>query len=250
MSRANGAWRSLAVVAAGMLVAATFASADDAAGFKNLKVYPKDIGKRELTDAMGEISAALGVRCTYCHVMRTPGDYDSIDWATDELTEKVTARAMLHLVHKVNGELMPTGEHGPIGEVRCVTCHRGLTDPDTLDRVVLEVAADKGVPAAVAKYRALRDEHLGSGSYDFSPEPLLTVAQGLAARGDLAGALKMLDLNLEHHPRDVSSLVVRAQVQLQQGDRAAAKKSVDEALSLEPTSHAAKRLASQLAETP
>lgn len=227
---------------------AALAVADEAAEFKNLKVYPKDIGKRELTEAMGEISDALGVRCTYCHVMRTPGDHDSIDWASDELAEKRTARDMLRLVQKVNGELMPKGELGPIGEVRCVTCHRGLTDPATLDRVLLGVAADRGVAAAVAKYRSLRTEYLGSGSYDFGPASLLGVAETLAVKGELAGALTLLELNREHHPKDVATLVVSAQVKLQQGDRAAAEKLVGEALALEPDSRAAKRLAAQLAE--
>jgi hypothetical protein len=250
MTRSSDRRRVVAAIAAATMVAATVAAADDAADFKNLKIFPKDIGKRELTAAMGDIAGALGVRCTYCHVMRTPGDPDSIDWASDELTEKNTARAMLRLVQRVNGELMPKGEKGPIGEVRCVTCHRGLTDPETLDRVLLGVTDKQGVAEAVAKYRALRGEYLGSGSYDFGPSTLLTVAQTLAAKGELAGALTMLDLNREVHPRDVSSLVVSAQVKLQQGDRAAAKTLVDEALAIEPGSHAAKRLAAQLAETP
>ena len=53
--------------------------------FENLKVFPKDIGKEELVGQMRDMSAALGVRCTFCHHEKTPGDHRSIDWASDEL---------------------------------------------------------------------------------------------------------------------------------------------------------------------
>lgn len=41
--------------------------------FKNLKVLPKDISKRDLTTVMRSFSHALGVRCVECHVSTKAG---------------------------------------------------------------------------------------------------------------------------------------------------------------------------------
>ena len=38
--------------------------------FENLKVFPEDIAKAELVEAMRQFCFALGVRCTHCHVAK------------------------------------------------------------------------------------------------------------------------------------------------------------------------------------
>lgn len=225
------------------------ASADIPNEFKNLKVFPKDVGKRELVDAMRGWSQALGVRCTHCHVLRTPGDYDTMDWASDEIKDKETARGMMRMVQKINGDLLPaTGETK--ARVSCMTCHRGLTDPATLDRVLLKVAHDKGADAVVEQYRALRERYHGSGSYDFGPGTLLTVAEELAGEDQLEVALAVLDLNVEAHPGEATNHVMIAQVKMQQGDSAAARAAVARALELEPDNNYAKRLLAQIDASP
>ena len=90
--------------------------------FTNLTVLPSDTPKDELMDVMKSFSTALGVRCIHCHVQKTPGDYDSVDWASDDLEPKKVARGMMKLVQSVNGDLLP--DAGVKGHtVSCVTCH-------------------------------------------------------------------------------------------------------------------------------
>ncbi len=214
--------------------------------FTNLKVFPKDVGKRELVDAMKDFSAALGVRCTHCHVQKAPGDFSSIDWATDELDHKKVARGMMAMVGEINKKLLPAaGEKN--AQVSCITCHRGLTDPATLDQVLLEVTEKEGAPAAAAKYKELRQDYYGTGSYDFSPETLGQVAQVLAQeKGDMNAAMTMVDLNLEMNPKDAESHLMKAHMLQAKGDTAGALASVNKALELDPENEQAKKMLEQL----
>ncbi len=214
--------------------------------FTNLKVFPKDIGKRDLVDAMRSYTAALGVRCTHCHVQKTPGDFSSIDWASDDIDHKKTARGMMTMVSEINQKLLPAaGEHD--AKVRCITCHRGLTDPATLDQVLLEFTAKEGAPAAVTKYRELRQDYYGTGSYDFSPATLNQVAQVLAQqKGDMAAAMTFVDLNLEMSPQDANGHLMKAQLLQAKGDNAGALASVNKALELDPANEQAKKMLEQL----
>jgi len=228
-----------------LLLAAGAVRADVPDQFTNLKVLPKDIGKRELMDIMKNFSNALGVRCTHCHVEKTPGDHNTIDWASDALEPKKVTRGMMAMVGSINKELLrAAGERS--ADVRCMTCHRGLPDPATLDRVLLGVAKKDGTPAAVAKYKDLRKEYYGTGSYDFSPESLGQVAEALAKEGNVDAAMAMVDLNIEMNPQDAASHLKKAGIQQMKGDRAGALASVNKALELDPANEQAKWMAGQL----
>ena len=237
-------WIALSLLAS--LPLASTAIADVPDQFTNLKVFPKDVGKRQLMSTMKDFSSALGVNCTHCHVEKTPGDRNTIDWASDALEPKKVARGMLAMVGSINKELLPAaGERN--AEVRCMTCHRGLPDPATLDRVLLGVAKKDGTPAAVAKYKELRKEYYGTGSYDFSPETLGQVAAALAQDpANMDAAMTMVDLNIEMNPQDAGSYLTKANIQQMKGDRAGAVASVNKALELEPGNEQAKWMLGQL----
>jgi len=210
--------------------------------FKNLKVLPKDISKQELVGVMKSFSGALGVRCTFCHVPGpTPGSLEGTDFASDEPEHKVAARSMMKMVHDINTTLIPAaGIEDPL-QVRCITCHRGVAKPQTLNALLLDEIDEKGIPAAETRYRELRDQYYGSGSYDFSPGVLSDVAGTLAQKGDAEGAVVIAKLNLEFYPDDVSTLVLLGQVYSQQGNTDAAVTSLEKALELEPDNRWAKQ---------
>ncbi|MEN8006363.1 MAG: c-type cytochrome [Candidatus Krumholzibacteriota bacterium] len=215
--------------------------------FTNLKVFPKDIGKRQLMGAMRDFSMSLGVRCTYCHVQKTPGDFDSIDWVSDDLEHKEAARGMMTMVRNINSELLPnaTGKQG--AKVKCITCHRGLEDPRTLDVVMLDTIEKNGADVGIARYRELREEYFGSGSYDFSPATLTRVAENLAqVRGDMDGAVKVLDMGAEMNPEDVPTHLMRCQILILEGDKEGARASAQEALRLDPGNQLAAKLLEQV----
>jgi hypothetical protein len=211
--------------------------------FKNLKVLPKDISKQELVGVMKNFSGALGVRCNFCHVPGpTPGSLEGMDFASDEPEHKEAARAMMKMVHEINTNLIPAaGMDDPL-QVRCVTCHRGVAEPQTLNALLLEEVDEKGIPAAETRYRELRDQYYGSDSYDFSPGVLADVAGDLAQqKGDVEGAVMIAKLNLEFYPEDVQTLVLLGQLYNQQGNTDAAVESLEKALALEPDNRWAKQ---------
>ena len=81
---------------------------------KNLKLLPPD----NLIPTMRAFTAALNVKCDFCHVQ---GDFASDDKHTKEI-----ARGMITMVHEINAKF-PDGKM----HVTCYTCHRGATEPAT-----------------------------------------------------------------------------------------------------------------------
>ncbi len=65
--------------------------------FTNLKVLPKDIGKRELINVMRGFAGAVGGRCNYCHVGENADTLEGFDWASDDVETKPVARAMMKM---------------------------------------------------------------------------------------------------------------------------------------------------------
>jgi len=227
------------------LVSATMAGVPDE--FTNLKVLPKDIGKRELVGVMQAFSGALGVNCASCHVLKVPGDFDSFDWADDQKEHKKIARGMMRMVQEINGTLLPNATHENDFSVRCVTCHHGVKTPQTLDLVVLEAIDKEGIGAGVARYNELREQYYGTGAYDFSAGSLARVAENLAQQhGDSEGARRIINLNLKDNPDDAGSYVMLAQLDIMAGDRDGAVVNVKKALSIEPENTYAARILQQL----
>jgi lipopolysaccharide biosynthesis regulator YciM len=65
-------------------------------------------------------------------------------------------------------------------------------------------------------------------------------------RGDMDGAMKMLDLGIEMNPDDVATHLMRGQVQAVQGDREGALASAEKVLELDPGNEKAGKIIEQL----
>ncbi len=233
----------LALIVLGLAIVPVTAQVPDE--FTNLKIFPKDIGKRELMSVMREFSGALGVRCSFCH--KGPDNLEGMDFATDELEHKRVTRAMMKLTQEINDKLLPTIGRDSVMRVRCVTCHRGIAEPEQLDDILEAVAEADGVDAAIARYRELRDEHYGAGSYDFGAGTLNGVAEELArGKNDMDGAIKLVELNIELNPRDAYSHIMLGQLHMQKGDKPAALASLRRAVELEPDNGYAKRMLARI----
>jgi tetratricopeptide (TPR) repeat protein len=235
------------LILAGLLAGSALAEIPDT--FTNLEVFPKDIGKRQLLGAMRDFSTSLGVRCTFCHVQKTPGEFDSIDWASDGLEPKKVAKGMMTMVRNINSELLPNATGSQGGIVRCITCHRGLEDPRTLDLVLLDTAEKDGIDVGLARYREMREKYYGTGAYDFSPSTLTGVAEVLAqGRGDMEGALKTLDLSIEMDPDDANTYLMKGQILILEGDREGVLSNMDKVLELDPENERARQILKQIGE--
>ena len=100
--------------------------------YTNLKVLPKNISKKQLSNIMEEWEHALGTRCSFCHVRNE--ETKKMDFASDAKPEKEMARHMFKMVAMLNkkyfeakkdstGMIMETG-------VNCNTCHKGVSHPE------------------------------------------------------------------------------------------------------------------------
>jgi hypothetical protein len=91
---------------------------------ENVKVLTELEGQ-PLRQEMQRISAALGVKCDYCHVQGNA--------ASDEKSTKRTARRMIEMTKALNAQNFPKHQvkegESVLGRVTCFTCHRGEEEP-------------------------------------------------------------------------------------------------------------------------
>lgn len=99
--------------------------------FKNVTTSTlKGLTPSDFLGAMGVMTAAVGYDCSNCH----PGaGTDLMDWVSDAVPQKRTARKMVEMVAKINKE-----NFGGAQMVTCWTCHHQSDTPSTsitLDRL-------------------------------------------------------------------------------------------------------------------
>lgn len=209
--------------------------------FTNLKLLPEDISKRELVGVMRKFAGALGVRCNHCHV--GPEDLKGMDFATDELKTKVTARTMIGMVDAINSDhlaKLDTGRDTTV-EIKCESCHRGLVVPRSLTSVLAESFEADGVDAAESLYRELREEYYGGASYDFSDKPLNSLAETIGRAGDTDAALALIHLNIEFHPDSSYTRMLLGGIHVAREENDEAIAAFKKAIELDPTNTWAQR---------
>jgi tetratricopeptide (TPR) repeat protein len=170
---------------------------------KNLQHFPKDIPREQLVQRMREFSFALGVRCEYCHDAPEGNPNVAPNFASDEKGPKQKARAMLRMVEQLNSSILQAlpSRAEPRVEVTCVTCHRGLPLPKTLQTTLLEIVKRDGAAAAVARYRELRRDQALTGRYNFGEWEINELGRRLIEDGASEAALAVLEMNAEFYPK-------------------------------------------------
>jgi tetratricopeptide (TPR) repeat protein len=188
---------------------------------------------------MPAIAQALGVSCNYCHVARRGMHVPE--------PKKDIARAMIAMTREINGKIEAASGKLPdeATEVRCVTCHRGVTIPGQLTDILVKTAAEKGADAAIAQYRDLRGRYYGRQSYDFGEDTLLVLAQRLGYR-DPAEAIPVLQLNLEFNPKSVRTYSQLATAYSGKLDDKQAIAILEKALEIDPDNYVIKGQLAQL----
>ena len=219
---------------------------------ENLKVLPKDIAVRALLDTMGSFTRALGVRCNYCHVGEEGQPLSTYKFASDEKPTKDKAREMLRMVGAINGDYLTklASRRSPPVNVACMTCHRGVAVPRPIQQIVLATYDSAGADSAIAAYRVLRERYYGRAAYDFGEVPLADVGAALRTRGKAADALRFYALDTELNPTSAFAFREMGQTQLTAGDTAAAVRSFQKALSINPNDRQIKALLDRLGTRP
>ena len=72
---------------------------------KNLQVMPKEWTGKKLSPVMRGFTAALGVRCTHCHVGEEGKPLSTFDFASDANPNKDRAREMYRMLGDINEHL-------------------------------------------------------------------------------------------------------------------------------------------------
>ena len=217
---------------------------------KNLQVFPEDIDTRQLLGAMRGFSRGLGVRCQHCHVGEEGQPLSTFDFASDDKAAKLAARAMMRMVRSINEQVADAITDGsePVA-VRCVTCHRGVLQPEQLEDLLAREAASGGVEAALTRYAELREKHYGSHTYDFGEGTLVRTAEAVG-REDPGAAIALLQRNLELFPDSAWTLGTLAQAQQQAGDGDGAIATLERLLALDPDNERVQRMLEQTRAAP
>ncbi len=235
---------------AALAVATTVAAQPPPAPWKgkNLQYFPADITREALTQRMREFSFALDVRCQYCHTGGDGVSFDGVDFASDEKPAKNKARAMLRMTDQVNTSLLAQipSRAEPRVTVGCVTCHRGLTLPKSLQTTLLEIVNKDGVPAAIERYRALRGTTTVAGKYNFGEWEINELARRLVEAKNTAGAIAILEMNGEFHPASPAIEFQLGELHLERGERDKALARYKKALEKAPNHARAKARIAEL----
>lgn len=196
--------------------------------FENLQVLPREISRPELTRIMRGFTQALGVRCEFCHVPRLDeagqpvrgGGGLNLNFASDERPTKLKARFMLRMTDSLNRVTLAAlpDRRDPAVSVTCITCHRMMPVPTTIERVLVETTERAGVDSAIARYRMLRRD-MTRGLFDFSERPVSEVAAELGQQGKHAEAVKLLEMLQEFYPNSLNVDFQIAELQLAAGNR-------------------------------
>ncbi|HET7746698.1 MAG TPA: c-type cytochrome [Vicinamibacteria bacterium] len=207
---------------------------------QNLQVLPKDTPRPELIRIMRSFASALGVRCIHCHVGQDTGDLKDMDFPNDAKPQKKVAREMLRMTQAINQQYIAALNRPNPVRVQCVTCHRGVTRPTTLETELTGAYEQRGVEGAVARYRELREQYHGRAAYDFGPGTLNMMAEQRMATKP-AEAVALLALNLEFHPDAAHTHFLMGEAHRATGDMEKARAEYERVLALDPANAQAKR---------
>jgi tetratricopeptide (TPR) repeat protein len=173
---------------------------------------------------MQAIAQALGVSCDYCHTaVRGTGAPEP---------KKDIARQMIAMTRELNARVQQATGNAS-AKVECVTCHHGVPIPRQLSDILTDTLRSKGVDAAIAQYRDLRERYYGRQAYDFSEETLANLADRLVA-GRPDDVIALMKLNLEYYPKSARSYATIGYAYTRKFDDESAIAYYKKALEIEP----------------
>lgn len=139
-----------------------------AEAYKNIQVL-KDIRADQLIPSMRYITAALGVRCEFCHV---EDHFDS-----DDKPEKGRARDMIKMMMAINADNFRNRR-----EVTCYTCHAGHSHPMSIPAIAqpAEMASASAAPNSQPAAPGENHEAAAGNASEPPSAPMPTVDEILA----------------------------------------------------------------------
>ena len=218
---------------------------------ENLQVLPATLSTDSVFSLMLNVANALGVTCGHCHVGGDNRTWDSTHFASDTIPAKVLARAMFRLTERLNADLLPAivPSHAAPVPVSCMTCHRGILRPmslqDTLMRVIDRFGADSGV----ASFERIRAKYAGRMTFDLTEYPLVDLASRLVHSDRAAAAAVMLEADAREFPNSTNVAYQLGGTYELAGDRQRAIDQFRRVLTMEPNHQGAQRHLRTLTDT-
>ncbi len=240
------------LIAFAAVVSAHDMSAQIPERFQNLQALPTGIARDSLVQIMRGFSFALGVRCQYCHAGGDGISFAGVTFDSDDKEAKRKARFMIRMVDSLNRIVLAAlpGRSEPPVTVQCVTCHRGLSKPTTIQAVLMKTIEQSGVDSAVKQYRGLRERVAINGYYDFTEWRINELARHLVAAGKTAEAIAILEMNAEFNPRSGSIPFELGDLYRQRGERDKAIAAFQRVLQINPDNQQARQRLTELGVRP
>ncbi|MGB8317708.1 MAG: c-type cytochrome [Ignavibacteriaceae bacterium] len=205
--------------------------------FTNLTVLPKTISKEDLVNVMRSFTEGLGVKCSFCHVEEEGQSPNKFDFSSDDKDNKKKARVMMKMTSNINenylSELKDFGG-GNVIEVKCITCHHGLKEPETLAQELNGVIKRKGIEDGVSTYHDLYKQYYGGFAYNFKDNSLAELTHMLIEEKNYDAAIKISNLNIEQYPNSGLAYFSLGEAYDASGDKAKAIENVKKSLELSP----------------
>ena len=208
----------------------------------NLQVLPSDMSRGQVTGIMRGFTAALGLRCSSCHVGEEGQPLNTYDFASDDRINKVKAREMMRMVQQINQSLNALPDRST-GEpmVTCATCHGGVRVPYPIAEVMAMTAERSGAQAAAERYQELREQYFGGRQYDFTEDALISIGDDFQGREEFDAADQFYGLALGYFEGSWRGHLGLAQVAEGRGDTAAARMHYGHVLERDPENRDATR---------
>lgn len=121
---------ALVVFGFGLMIIASLSFTEDKPRYKNLKILPKNTDKYQMDSVMHHFTAALGVKCNFCHEFNQ--EQKAMDFASDKIDHKRIARQMMTMTNKLNKKYFDVKDSKSLTatlEVTCYSCHNGKAHP-------------------------------------------------------------------------------------------------------------------------
>ncbi|HMY36468.1 MAG TPA: hypothetical protein PKW36_10195, partial [bacterium] len=117
---------------------------------------------------------------------------------------------------------------------------------ERIEDILASTYATSGIDSVKNQYRSLRSTYYGSFTYDFREGVLLRTASRIKKATDPSDAIALVELNNEHFPNSVRTLITLATLHQEAKHIDVAKSYAKKVLEIEPGNEAAKKLIESL----
>ena len=119
-------------------------------------------------------------------------------------------------------------------QVKCITCHREVAQPEPLEDLLFKTIKSDGLAKAITTYNNLYKKYYGAFAYDFTDNSLQALVQKLNDEKMTDAAVAFALINVKKYPESGVANLGLAESYESKGDKEDAIKYYNRALQLMP----------------